>query len=167
MRVARLEKQASANHLTCATVVGIIKDLGIKLPLWADVQEMSLKEVMTLSTKVGFGLGDTWSFFLMRHGEIVIKGIDLLRTDRKSSSFWGGIVCPKTGKFIAADGRFQQSFRRGFKESESINDYNLGVAEQNANYDEGDEVEYIDAEKLAKGIGFTVRGNDLVISIKR
>lgn len=163
----KLIKKKASESIKSTTVVDIIsRDLRIKLPSWEETKDMSIKELMTISTKVGFGLGDNWSWILLRHGEIVLKGIDLLRTDRKSSSFWGGLVCSKTGKFIAADGRFQQSFIRGFKESEYINDYNAGVAEEAANYDVPS-TRYLDAEKLAKGIDFTVRGNDLVITLKR
>jgi len=168
MRVARLERQASENHIKSTEVVKILSQLRIKLPLWEEAKGMKRKEVMTLSNKVGRALGDNWAGFLLRHGEIVLSGVDVLPATKPSARWWAGLVCSKTGKFIAVDGRFQTAFINGFKNSEWINEYNLGVAEQNANYDEGDEVDYIDAEKLARGIDFTARGgSDLVISIKR
>lgn len=169
MRVARLERQAAENHLKSADVVKFLGQLGIRLPLWEEVNTMSLKEKLTLSSKVGRALGDNWAGFLLRHGEIVISGVDVLPATKAGVSFWAGLVCSKTGKFIAADGRFQTAFINGFKDSEWINEYNQGVAEQYANYDDEylDDIGYIYADKLAKGIDFKARGTDLVISIKR
>jgi hypothetical protein len=166
MRIARLERQAAENHLKSADIVKYLGQLGIKLPLWEEAKGMSLKERMDLSKKVGHALGDNWSAFLLRHGEIVISGVDVLPAKKPDADWWAGLICSKTGKFIAADKWFQKAFIRGFEDSEWINDYNLGVAEEAANYDVPAS-RYIHADKLAKGIKFNVRGTDLVISIKR
>ena len=166
IRVARLERQAAENHLKSTDIVKYLGQLGIKLPLWEEAKGMSLKERMTLSSKVGHALGNNWSAFLLRHGEIVISGVDVLPATKPGPNWWAGMICSKTGKFIAADKSFQKQFIEGFEDSEYINDYNLGVAEEAANYDVSAS-QYIDAYKLAKGIDFKARGTNLVISLKR
>lgn len=166
MRVARLERKSSNNHLSSVQVVDSLSKLGFRLPLWEEAQSMKLREAIALSNKVSRAFGDTCADFLLFHGEIVISGVDVLPATKPGPNWWAGLVCSKTGKFIAMDKSFQKQFIEGFKDSEYINDYNAGVAEEAANYDVPAS-RYLDAEKLAKGIDFKVRGNDLVISIKR
>ena len=113
-RIARLERQASNNHLSSVQVVDSLSKLGFRLPSWEEAKGMKLREVIALSNKVSRAFGDTCANFLLFHGEIVLSGIEVLPATKPGANWWAGLVCSKTGKFIAADKSFQKQFIEGF-----------------------------------------------------
>jgi hypothetical protein len=156
-------KSAHFNKITSKKLVKIIESKGIQLPYF--FEDMDIKEAKRITAKVGNLLGNLMARILITEGQIVIKGTKIIPVKKPKQLFYAAITS-STGKFIAVDRHFQGAFLEGFQFSDYLEDIQMGLHEEAANYPVPAS-DFSNPQKLIRRIDFTVMGSDLVITFRR